>query len=86
MPEFTWNVKRNVQTVTPNKIVQTTPMTPKEVIAVRGNRVGMENVIDSICVVLTELISLEEERSDRISKAYEGIKDGPRAEPAPTGT
>lgn len=85
MPEFNWNVKRNVQTVTPNKIIQTVAMSPKEVIQAKGNRVGMENILDSMMVVLNELMALEEERAERITKMYEGIKNERRPEP-PVGT
>lgn len=77
---FNWNVKRNVQTVTPNKIIQTTALSPKEVIQAKGNRVGMENILDSMMVVLNELMALEEERADRITKMYEGMKDGRKPE------
>ena len=69
--EFDWNVKRNVQTISTNNIIQTQSLSAKEVLANGGNRVQAEQVIASLCVAVTELIRLQEEASNRINQMYE---------------
>lgn len=67
---FDWNRKRRVQTLTTNKIIQEVEMSPKEVLATGGNRIGTENVMASLCAVATELISLHEASQKRIEEMY----------------
>ncbi len=79
MSEFDWNRKRSVQTVTPNKVIQTLQMSPKEVLATGGNRIGFEQVVASLCAVCFELINLHEASAKRIETMYEkmGVKNEP---------
>lgn len=82
---FDWSRKRNVQIMTPNRVIQTIQLSPKEVIESGGNRVHQDQVIASLCVAVTELMRINEDAAARIDALTNRLK-GTDNERVPAGT
>jgi hypothetical protein len=79
MSDFNWNKKRTVQTITPNRVIQSVQLSPKEVVASGGNRIQQDQVLASICVIAMELIEMAEATAQRIDSIYRKTGDSPNA-------
>ena len=71
---FDWNKKRTIQMLTPNKIIQNVSLSPKEVILAGGNRIDQHQVLASICVVLKELIEIQEASAARLESMLNNVQ------------